>query len=115
MVRKEDQVKDKYIFEEGMAEISGFGGGYEETCRKMLKAGLEWWDQHPDADPKFHGYIGIYGRITEDNKDAKALSKAVVKGANGDCTGAMHQAVITSIAWIREYGWKKYVKKMKKW
>ena len=57
-----------------MGEISGFGGGYEEACRKMVLAGLDWFDANPDADPQFHGYEGIYGIITEDNDDAKVRS-----------------------------------------
>ena len=101
-----------YEWEKGMGEISGFGGDYEKMCRKMLKAGLDWWDAHPKADPKFHGYKGIYGIISEDNKDAKSLTKAVVDASKGDCTGAMHQAVISSILFIRKNGWKKYVKEM---
>ncbi len=101
-----------YEFTPEMGEISGFGGGYEETCRAMLKAGLEWLDANAEADPQFHGYKNVYGIISEDNADAKALSKAVVEAAKDDCTGAMHQAVITSILWIRKNGWEKYVERM---
>lgn len=101
-----------YDFTESMGEISGFGGGYEQTCRNMLKAGLEWWDAHPAANPSFRAFNGVYGLIDETNEDAKALSKAVIDGAGGDCTGAMHQAVISSIFWIRKNGWEKYVKEM---
>jgi len=103
----------KYIFVEGMREISGFGGGYEEACRKMLVAGLEWLDAHPKAAPKFHGYKGIYGTVHEDNDDAKALSAAVVNAVEG-CSGAMHQAVICACLWIRKNGWEKYVTEMSK-
>ncbi len=103
-----------YEFTPEMGEISGFGGGYEETCRAMLKAGLEWLDANPKADPQFHGYKNVYGIISEDNADAKALSKAAVAAADDDCTGAMHQAVITSVFWIRKNGWEKYVEVMSK-
>ncbi len=104
-----------YDFTPTMGEISGFGGGYEACCRAMLKAGLLWWDAHPDADPKFHGYEGIYGIISEDNDDAKALSKAVIDGANDTgATVAMHQAVISSIFFIRKRGWEAYVAEMSK-
>lgn len=103
-----------YEFTKEMGEISGFGGGYENCCRAMLKAGLEWFDANPGADPQFHGWKGVYGLIEEDNEDAKALSKAVVEGAGGDCTGAMHQAVISSIFWIKRNGWDKYVERMSK-
>lgn len=102
-----------YEFKEGMSEISGFGGTYEETCRKMVKAGLEWFDEHPEADPTFIGYEGIYGVISEDNEDAKNLSKAVTASID-DCTGAMHQATIGHILHIHKVGWDVYVKEMQK-
>jgi hypothetical protein len=103
---------DKYNFTENMGEISGFGGGYEEACRAMLKAGLEWCDANPTADPQFRGGQGVYGMLEEDNEDAKALSKALLDGAGGDCTGAMHQAVFRHIMFIRQHGWNKYVEGM---
>lgn len=100
------------IFTNDMREISGFGGGYEEACRKMVLAGLEWFDQHPEADPKYHGFKGVYGVIDEDSDDAKMLSQAVI-GAVGDCTGAMHQAAISHIFFIRKNGWNAYAAKMR--
>ena len=103
-----------YDFTPTMGEISGFGGGYEACCRAMLKAGLEWFDAHPAADPHYQGFKNIYGVILEDNDDAKALSDAVVKGAGGDCTGAMHQAVVSAIFYIRKHGWDAYVAEMSK-
>ena len=103
-----------YQFTEDMGEISGFGGGYEQTCRNMLVAGLEWFDANPKADPQYHGFKGIYGVIAEDNEDAKALSRAVADAANGDCTGAMHQAVISACLWIRRRGWEAYCTEIRK-
>lgn len=102
-----------YEWEEGMGEISGFGGGYEEACRKMLKAGCKWLDANPKADPKFHGFEGVYGILDENNQDAKNLSKAVVSASGDDCTGAMHQAAISHILFIRKNGWEKYAEEMK--
>jgi len=102
----------KYEFEDGMDEISGFGGSYEAACRKMVNAGLEWFDEHPNADPPFMGYKGIYGIIDADNKDAKKLSEAVLASVD-DCTGAMHQATISHIMHIHKVGWETYVKEMK--
>ena len=103
-----------YEFTEKMAEISGFGGSYEATCRAMLKAGLEWCDENPELDPQFHSYKNIYGIIQEDNEAAKALTEVVLKASNNDCTGAMHQAVISYILWIQKNGWDKYVEEMSK-
>jgi hypothetical protein len=78
-----------------MDGVFGFGDGYEETCRKMTLAGLKWLDAHPHADPKFCHSPSIYGIIKDDNEDARALSAAVEAGSGGDCTGAMHQAVVS--------------------
>ncbi len=103
----------KYQFTPDIGEISGFGGGYEQTCRNMLAAGLEWLDANPSADPRFQGFKGIYGIITEENEDAKALSRAVVDAADNDCTGAMHQAVISHCLAVRKIGWDAYCVKMR--
>ena len=101
-----------YEYEKGMSEISGFGDVYEESCRTMVKAGLEWFDKHPGAHPKFSGYKGVCGIIDEDNEDATSLTKAVV-GSVDDCTGAMHHATIGHIMHIHEVGWDVYVTEMK--
>ena len=106
---------NKYEFTPEMNEISGFGGGYEEACRKMLKAGLEWWDEHPDADPHFRGMKNVYGILMEDNEDAKALSEAMMAPVKGEgATGAMHQGVVGHIFFIRREGWDRYVEEMSK-
>lgn len=97
----------KYQYTDDMKEISGFGGGYEAACRAMVVAGLEHLDAHPESRPKFHGYDGVFGLVVEDNADAKALSDAVVKACD-DCSGAMHQAAISHILWIRSNGWERY-------
>jgi hypothetical protein len=102
----------KYQYTDDMKEISGFGGEYEEACRKMVVAGAEWFDEHPTAEPKFKGYKNVFGIIMEDNEDARALSDAVVKPSD-DCTGAMHQAAIGHVLYIHKHGWEKYVEKMK--
>ena len=101
----------KYKFTEGMGEISGFGGYYEKACQIMLDAGLQWFDSHPNADPKFKGVANVFGIILEDNEDAKALSRVVIH-AIPDCSGAMHQATISAILWIRKNGWEKYIEAM---
>lgn len=104
----------KYEWRDGMGEVSGFGGGYEATCRAMVAAGVEWSDAHPEASPQFQGFQGVYGVLMEDNDDAKSLSEAVVAAANGECTGAMHQATIGHVLFIRKNGWEKYVEEMSK-
>lgn len=94
--------------------ISGFGGEYEATCQKMVIAGVRWFDTHPKADPKFKGWKNIYGIIIEDNEDAKALSKAVVEASYSECTGAMQQATISHIMWIKMHSWEEYLVELQK-
>ena len=93
-------------------EISGLGGGYEMACRQMLLAGIRWLELHPESEPKFVGYKGIYGVIDETNEAAESLSSIVGNSIEG-CTGAMHQAVISTLLYIREHGVAKYVEEMK--
>ncbi len=106
-----------YDWRDGMDEISGMGGSYEEGCRVMVKAGCEYLDAHPGADPQFHGFAGIYGVIAADNDDATALSGAMIAAADaafpdGGVTGAMHQAAVTAVLFIRANGWETYVAHM---
>ena len=98
---------------EDMREISGFGGGYERTCRKMVSTGCKWLADHPAADPKFRGLKNVYGILVDDNDDARALSKAVTDAAEGDCTGAMHQAAISHALFAHKNGWAAYQVKMR--
>lgn len=110
---------------EDMGEISGFGGGYEAVCRAMTFAGMQWIDDHPEADPHFHGYKGIYGVLSEDNDDAKAMVKAMMDApvllggkkiqdrAGDDCTGAMHQASCSHVMAYKRLGWDEYCKQLR--
>lgn len=99
----------KYTWGPGMREVSGFGGSYEAACQAMVKAGCEWLDEHPEADPQFKGWKGIYGIIEETNDDAEALTKVVIDAAGGDATGAMHQATISSVLFIHSHSWEEFV------
>lgn len=101
-----------YKFTESMAEISGFGGSYEEACRKMVIAGLEFLDKNPEMDPKFSVYENVHGIINEKNEDAKKLTKAMSDAIAGECTGIMMQACVFHVFHIKQYGWPEYVKKM---
>lgn len=79
---------------------------------------------NPLADPHFRGCEGVYGVILNDNEDAKYLTQATMDAkvlidgkvvrAGDDATGAMHQATISHILWIRHHGWDKYVEESKR-
>ncbi len=107
-----------YEWQDGMSEISGIGGSYEAACRAMLKAGLEWWDTFPDANPRYRRLIEVYGLLVN-NDEAKDLDRAIQMGANsvdptGGMTGAMHHVIIDHIFYIKKNGWTKYVEVMSK-
>lgn len=105
---------DRYRFEPGMGEISGFGGSYEDACRAMLRAGLLFWDEQPEGfSPRYQGIKGVYGVCIDNNEDARRLDEAIL-AATDDCTGAMHQAVVEHIFVIRRRGWPWYVAEMSK-
>jgi hypothetical protein len=104
-----------YVHTPEMGEISGFGGGYEAICQKMLDAGVRYLlHDRPDLDPRFRGNSAIFGVILEDNDAAKALSKVVIDASGGDCTGAMHHAVVSRCLWIKRNGWDAYVQESSK-
>jgi hypothetical protein len=94
-----------YGFTEDMGQISGRRGAFEAQCRRMLFAGLAWLEAHPDANPQFSSVRVLCGVVDDDNDDAKALSDAVMAAADGDCTDAMHESVITACLFVKDYGW----------
>jgi len=87
-------------------DISGMGGGYEATCQAMLIAGMKWLKEHPQFS--FNGYKSferIYGVvIPPETQLAKELDDTLLAAAQGDCTGAMHQGVISHLAYIHVKG-----------
>lgn len=100
-------------WKDSMGEISGFGGGYEATCRAMVKAGMEWSDAHPTANPKAKHYPHIYGVIfTDESPAGQELEQVLLKAANGDCTGAMMQATFGHVLAYRRLGWDEYVRQL---
>ena len=98
-------------FTEAMGEISGMGGGYEAGCQAMVLAGMAWLDAHPDADPHFKGFKGVFGVLADDNDDAKALTAAITSGTD-DCTGAMHHASVNHCMAYKRLGWDEYVRQL---
>jgi len=103
-----------YEFTPEMIEISGFGGSYEQACRNMLKAALDWMDTHPDSNPRFRVVVGVPGLIFDENKDALLLEQVIEAASGGDCTGVMSQIIMCSSIWIAQNGWDKYVAAMRK-
>jgi hypothetical protein len=106
---------NKYEFNPRMREISGFGGEYENACRKMVIAGMEWLDQHPEAALSFQQCENIYGIITPTNAESIAFTDHICKacGENGP-SGAMMHATVEHVMAAHKMGWDQYVKEMEK-
>lgn len=104
-----------YRHTEKMGEISGFGGEYETACQDMLEVGVEWIVNNPDLKDKLKGvtYENIYGIFTPESEETKALEKVILNAVD-DCTGAMHQAVMTRLMYIAANGWDSYVEELEK-
>lgn len=103
----------KFEYSKGCTEISGFGGGYEEICRKMVIAGMEWLDSHPKAKISYKEYKNIYGITTGESKDCKKMQDVMLKASDNDCTGAMMQATLSHVMYAHKNGWEKYISEMK--
>lgn len=104
----------KYKYTDKCDEISGFGGTYEESCRKMVISGVEWFDDNKNSDPQFHGFKNVYGLIIEDNDDAKKLTNYMNESINKESTGAMMQACLEHVKYVYQHGWDNYIKEMEK-
>lgn len=98
-----------------MGEISGFGGGYEKVCQDMLEAGVKHIEEKRlcGGDISLSGLVNVFGLCFPENEPTKELSNVVVDAAGGDCTGAMHHAVMSRLAYIAKNGWDKYCEEVR--
>ena len=105
-----------YDFTPEMGEISGFGGGYEDACQRMLDAGVKWLLANPEHGNLQAKHIdGVTGIFIPSNKPAEALSEAVIAAVKGEgVTGAMHHVVMQRLFWIANKGWDAYCEEMRK-
>jgi hypothetical protein len=87
------------------ASISGFGGGYEDTCQRMLWRGVLYLAEvRPPLDiwEGTRSYAGMYGLLVT-GEPLKELEAAVMDG-EPDVTGAQHHAVMGHLRAIHEHG-----------
>lgn len=103
-----NQIKDEEPFE--TVNISDMGGGYERACQLMLRAGIKYLEEHPDFHFDYFTYPNIYGVAWTETPWGKELDKVLIDAIGGDCTGAMHQAVITTLIYIHKHGYEKWLK-----
>ena len=102
----------EYKYLENRREISGFGGGYEDSCRKMVIAGMQWLDDNHGANPTFDQYKHIFGMTTNENEDMRKLQTHMNEVIDNEATGAMMQACTNHVLYAWKNGWDKYQKEM---
>lgn len=79
----------------GLGEVSGFGGEYETSCQKMVKAGVEWLRKN--------GKPQTIGPIMDACVSACKYA-----------TGAMVGAAAKHAYFIFANGWEKYAESMRR-
>ena len=99
-------IKDEETFE--TIDISGMGGGYERACQLMLKAGIKYLNEN-EFHFDYYGFENIYGVLLTDTPWGKKLDKVLMDAVNGDCSGAMHQAVVSHLIYIHKNGFDKWL------
>ena len=87
-------------------DITGFGGGYEATCQKMLWNAVRFLVGQ-ERDVKSKQYESIYGIAINKGEDGMAFDKAMMKGIK-DATGAMHQCATNHALYIGKNGYEKW-------
>jgi hypothetical protein len=102
----------KYSYSENAGEISGFGGGYEKSCRKMVVAGMEWIDEHPGCTLDYKEYKNIYGITADETPDLLDMQKHMNAAIGNGASGAMMQACTGHIMYAHKNGWDKYMEEM---
>lgn len=96
-----------------MGELSGFGDGYEDLCRAMLRAGLQWLDDHPNV-VVIRGIDGVLGFAGGDPDDDVNGLLALLYEAGGSKTSVRMVEVVThALGYVLDNGWPAFVVAMK--
>ena len=112
----------KYKYPVGVKESES--ERYEETCRFMISMGLNFLDKQKEdyptePEPKFGHIENVYGLTTSMNKNSEELRKHIswkvedYFGEQFGPTGAMMQAVLSTIQWVMHHSWDEYMKDWK--
>lgn len=94
-------------------DISGFGGGYESTCQKMIWQAVKYLVENKPKDLTSKQSKSITGVCINEGKDGEAFDEAMMNGIDG-ATGAMHQYATNHARFIYEKGYDKWFEKMAK-
>lgn len=108
-----EEVKAQYPWEDGMCELSGFGGEYEDACRRMFYAGLTWLENYPNSDLRAREYENVFGIFIPGSEDAQKLEDTMM-AEEPECSGNMMHQAMNHLFFVAKQGWEKYVEASKK-
>lgn len=90
-------------------DMSGFGGGYEECCQRLLTNGLVYLTEKGDIDGlKYKSYKNVYGICIPKGELSEEMDQAIMEGED-DVSGAMHQAAVSHTFWIAKNGYEAWI------
>ncbi|KKM61294.1 hypothetical protein LCGC14_1533190 [marine sediment metagenome] len=95
-----------------MGEISGFGGSYEESCRAMVLAGIEWLEEHPDASVRFQE-IDVISAETDEAKQFLDCLVETAESLGAGPAGAMVNFTTYRAMTAHKFGWEAYQGRMR--
>lgn len=100
-----------FVFTDDLTPISKQGGEVEESCRRMVVAGVQWFRDNPGKAPKFVMGAVALGKesmslLLPINDDAAELDAVLSKIAKID--DGTYESVLRHITFIMSHGWKVY-------
>ena len=117
---------DPRVWTDDLGEISGIGAdnpGYEADCRRMIMAGVEWLEAHPNAEIAITRsrpgtvvaeWERVYSGDTPHGHELlQALHRACCadQGDSRGPTALQMGAAIELLRFIEAYGWDTFVRR----
>jgi hypothetical protein len=118
---------DPRVWTDDMGELSGIGAdnpGYEADCRRMIMAGAEWLEAHPNAEIAITKAMGdlvviaawerVYSGDTPHGHELLQVLHRACCADRGDRRGptALQMgAAIELLRFIEAYGWDTFVRR----
>jgi len=103
----------QYEWTDEMAEISGFGGEYELSCRKMITTGLEWLEDNDGPIAEFSTGHNVTARIDEGTEATGELRAHMASAVDVDPSPSMLHLCVKQALYAQEIGWDAYVTRLR--
>jgi hypothetical protein len=94
----------RYSWRDGMAQISGYGGKYEQVCELLVLWGVYWLENN---EPWRLRFVCSF-KSPRNSKDANRLLEFITSMVDVYTPQQMVWAV-NAICWIAEFSWDEYI------